>query len=179
MANKLTKDLEQPAFPRGILLRDARSGRYSKKHGLSKTPEFMARSAMIKRCYNPKCKDYKYYGARGIRVCEEWLGSFELFLSDVGFKPSAQHSLDRYPNNNGNYEPGNVRWATKKEQANNRRNNRLITFQGETKTLTEWAEVLGLPAPALSLRIIRMGWSTEEALTLGLGEYRNKKDKTQ
>lgn len=77
--------------------------------------------AIKNRCYNAKLKCYGNYGGRGIRVCARWLNSFEDFCSDVGERPGSQYSLDRFPNNDGNYEPGNVRWATKSQQARNRR----------------------------------------------------------
>lgn len=87
------------------------------------TPEYNTWSGIKDRCYNPKCKEYKYYGARGIKMCDEWLNDFQAFFDYVGKKPGVGHeySIDRYPNNDGNYEPGNVRWATASEQVHNRR----------------------------------------------------------
>jgi hypothetical protein len=78
---------------------------------------------MKQRCCNPKNGSYYKYGGRGITVCNEWMASFEAFLEDVGKRPSMAHTLDRFPNNDGNYEPGNVRWATIEQQANNKRPN--------------------------------------------------------
>lgn len=84
-------------------------------------PEYGPWKAMKQRCHCPKDKDHHRYGGRGIIVCDRWRESFAAFLQDVGPRPSLAHSLDRYPNKDGNYEPGNVRWATAKQQANNRR----------------------------------------------------------
>lgn len=84
-------------------------------------PEYTAWTNMITRCTNPKHNRWKHYGGRGISVCARWRGSYEAFLADVGRKPSPSHSLDRYPNNDGNYEPTNVRWATDDQQARNKR----------------------------------------------------------
>lgn len=100
------------------------------KHGHARdgcqTPEYRAWHSLIQRCTNPNIVGYKHYGGRGIRVCESWRNSFALFLLDMGEKPSPKHSIDRYPDNNGNYEPGNCRWATAKEQMDNRRPIRAI-----------------------------------------------------
>lgn len=97
----------------------------STKHGHAvdgkQTPEFKAWVNMKYRCDNPSAQNYEYYGARGITVCDRWRDSFEVFLADMGPRPGAGYSLDRYPNNDGNYEPGNCRWATADEQAKNRR----------------------------------------------------------
>lgn len=90
-------------------------------HRLTRTPEHVAWSSMLQRCENPKNPNYPNYGGRGISVCERWRASFEAFLTDVGPRPSPKHSIDRHPNNDGNYEPGNVRWATISEQAWNKR----------------------------------------------------------
>ena len=89
-------------------------------HGMSRTGMYRRWCAMIKRCENPRDKAYKHYGARGIEVCKEWRESFEAFLEDVGECPQPGYSLDRI-NNDGNYEPGNVRWATQSQQVNNSR----------------------------------------------------------
>ena len=93
------------------------------KHLLSQHPSYAAWSAMKRRCYDVKIKDYPRYGGRGITVCNRWLNSVESFIEDMGIRPSKEYSLDRI-NNDGNYEPSNCRWATNKEQANNKENYR-------------------------------------------------------
>ena len=125
--------------------------------------EYNIWSGVIKRCTNPKCRAWKNYGGRGITICDRWRHSFANFLADVGERPSIKHSLDRYPDQNGNYEPGNVRWATAKEQCRNKRNNRLITLNGETRCVAEWADVLGLKASVISNRL-HFGATPEQAL---------------
>lgn len=106
-------------------------------HGESEpaTPEFKAWSGMKNRCLNPRYIRYAEWGGRGITVCEKWISSYEAFLADVGRRPSPRHSLDRYPDNNGNYEPGNVRWATPEEQSRNRRPRRWYKKPAEAEAV--------------------------------------------
>lgn len=135
-----------------------------KTHGLTHTPEFHAWTALKGRCLNPRNGSYHRYGGRGIKVSPLWVDDFMRFLSDVGLRPSPKHSIDRYPDNDGDYEPGNVRWATVMEQSRNRSTNRLITFRGETKTLVDWAKSAGIGVELLWWRLSR-GQSLEHALT--------------
>ena len=132
------------------------------------SPEYISWQSMISRCTLPHRKAYSSYGGRGITVCERWHKSFQDFLSDMGLKPSRKHTLDRYPNKNGNYEPGNVRWATAIEQGRNRRNNCMLTHNGETLCIPEWAERVGIPARVIHSRIFHR-WTASDALTLPQG----------
>lgn len=132
-------------------------------HGMKHTVEYNAWKEMKQRCDNPKMHAYHSYGGRGITVCERWSHSFENFLQDVGRKPSHLHSIDRI-NNDGNYEPGNVRWATKKEQGRNRRSNTHIEHNGQSLCVSEWCEVYGLHTNTFLNRLNR-GWSIERSLT--------------
>jgi hypothetical protein len=101
------------------------------EHGLSGTPEHAAWGSARDRCTNPHSSSWANYGGRGIGMCPEWAASFEAFLAHIGPRPSPSHSLDRYPDNDGHYEPGNVRWATKREQDRNRRTTKLTLEQTE------------------------------------------------
>jgi hypothetical protein len=96
---------------------------------MSKTPEHKAWRQILARCGSPGASGYENYGGRGIRVCAEWAGSFEAFISDMGLRPSADYSIER-ENTNGNYEPGNCKWATKSEQARNTRRSRTWIVLG-------------------------------------------------
>lgn len=127
--------------------------------------EYKAWKAMLYRCKYPR--RHPYHAGRGIQVCRRWKGpkGYTAFRSDVGPRPSPKYSLDRYPDNNGNYRPGNVRWATKQQQALNSRRCHMITAVGQSKSLGEWAKALGLRQEALRHRIDR-GWPIELAVTV-------------
>lgn len=133
------------------------------KHGLSYTPEYRAWQQMRLRCLDPKHAAYSDYGGRGITVCDRWKDSPSAFLTDIGPKPSPKHELDRYPDNNGNYEPGNVRWALRNDNCRNRRSNRLIDCDGEQLPLVAWAERSGVRADTISERLAR-GWDSRRAI---------------
>lgn len=137
------------------------------KHGQATkgkvTTEYRIWSCMIDRCENVNTPAYSDYGGRGIKVCERWRNSFESFLSDVGKRPSKNHSLDRL-NNDGNYEPGNFRWATRKEQSRNTRRTLIVEYNGENKPLREFCEHLKLDFRSVWHRISKEGLSVKEAL---------------
>jgi len=150
----------------GCLALEVRSktGKANTTHGMTDSVEFGIWRGIIRRCTEKENKGYRRYGGRGIKVCKRWL-VFENFFADVGSRPSPQHSLDRYPNNNGNYEPSNVRWATRKQQMRNMRNNKVVTFNGKTQTLVEWAEELHIKYATLKNRINTLNWPIERAFT--------------
>lgn len=118
---------------------------------------------MRTRCLNPKSDQYPQYGGRGIKVAEAW-DSFEVFLADMGERPAGT-TLDRWPDVNGDYRPGNCRWATMRQQENNKRNNVLLTHAGKTQTVAEWAREKGLIYQTIRARL-RAGWSVAEALDM-------------
>lgn len=126
------------------------------------TAEYKAWCAMIERCQSNHPASKNYY-RRGITVCERWKHSFPNFLTDMGRKPSPRLTLDRI-DNDGNYEPGNCRWATREEQGRNKRSNRLITFRGETLCMADWSRRTGLHPMTLRRRL-SAGWPVERALT--------------
>lgn len=141
-------------------------GENLRTHGLSGTPEHRAWCGMMTRCYwsKPGDKNYALYKGAGVVVADRW-HDFKNFLADIGLKPSPKHSIDRYPNPIGNYEPDNVRWATSKEQCRNwSTRNRRITFGDQTMLLSEWAQQLGLTRESLRDRL-DSEWSVEKALT--------------
>lgn len=136
------------------------------KHGMHDSPENLAWRHMLDRCYNPNSQRYDRYGARGIRVCAQWKNSFEAFFADMGNRPTPKHSLDRIEND-GDYEPGNCRWATRAEQSRNRSDNVHLEFDGRSQTIAEWAREIGIGTKTLSCRLAA-GWSVEESLTRSL-----------
>lgn len=145
------------------------------KHGRTNTPEFSTWTDIQTRCHNENSTSYPGYGGRGIFVCERWRSSFELFLADMGHRPSPEHSIDRV-DNDGNYEPGNCRWATREEQANNKRTNRRIEIEGQTKNLSEWATLAGV-TPSCILRRIHAGKAGKDLIApryAGPREYQKK-----
>jgi hypothetical protein len=132
-------------------------------HNQSKTREFEIWLGIKKRCLNKNCHAYKDYGARGIMICDKWLISFEEFLADMGHAPSELYSIDRI-DNNGNYEPSNCRWVTRKEQNNNTRRNRIFSYEGNNYTLSNLCDKLGLKYKLIYDRVTKLNWSLEEAI---------------
>lgn len=135
-------------------------------HGGTGTPEYYTWRNMITRCYWVNAECFRNYGGRGITVCERWRTSFANFKADMGERPTPQHTLERI-DNDGHYCPENCKWATKSEQALNRRpkyTSRLLTIGNITRTIGEWARLYGLNAGTLRGRIDR-GWNLEAALT--------------
>jgi hypothetical protein len=139
------------------------------KHGMSKleghphgTRAYRAWETMKSRCYRPNNASYSRYGGRGITVCDVWARSFIKLVEDMG-EPLPGQQLDRI-NNSGNYEPGNCRWVYPKENGRNRSSNKRLSFGGETKCLSEWAEEYAIPYNTLFSRLSN-GWSFERAIT--------------
>jgi hypothetical protein len=124
-----------------------------RKIGAGTTKAYSIWGAIKARCHNPKNSHYHMYGGRGIAVCERWRNSFENFFEDMGECPSDTHSIDRYPDVNGNYEPGNCRWATPKEQGANTRKNVYFEYNGEKLHLLEWARRLDVSKGFITNRI--------------------------
>ncbi len=137
----------------------------NKVHEKSNTRLYRIYVGMKQRCYKVSEPCYKYYGGRGIKICNEWLQDFMSFYNWAianGYKENL--TIDRI-DVNGNYEPNNCRWATRKEQMNNMRTNRLLTYKGITKNISEWAKEYKIPYDVLQNRITKHGWSIERALT--------------
>jgi hypothetical protein len=154
----------------------ADKGKHFITHGHTRqrkpSPTYLAYRNTLTRCTNPKSDHWHSYGGRGIAVCARWLESFENFLADMGECPSGL-TLDR-EEVDGNYEPGNCRWATDDEQANNKRTSHFVEFNGERLTVTQWANRLNIPANTIYSRLKKQRWSVEKTLTTPTGIGRNQ-----
>ncbi len=143
-------------------------GRHNLGHGHcvdhELSPTYKTWQSMRSRCKHPYVVGYENYGGRGIKVCEKWQ-TFDGFLSDMGPRPDKNYSIDRI-DVDGDYEPGNCRWASRAEQARNRTDSRNITYNGETMIVGDWAKRVGIGVVALINRI-KVGWPLEDALTVG------------
>lgn len=133
----------------------------STKHGMRHTREYNIWCHMKARCYRKTNTRYKYYGARGIKICDQWVNSFKQFYLDMGDAPD-KYTIERI-NNNGNYEPSNCKWATQYDQVQNSRNCVYITYMKQTKTLTNWAKTIGITKNAMMQRHYRK-WPIEKML---------------
>lgn len=142
-------------------------------HGMRGTALHMVWKNMLTRVRNPHSEKFPSYGGRGITVCERWL-RFENFMEDMGASFSPELQLERI-DNDGNYEPNNCCWTTRKEQGRNKRNNVFITYKGITRTLPEWADTMGIYREVLRQRIDRYGWSVDRALTTPVRRLRARK----
>lgn len=133
------------------------------RHGATYTREYAIWSGIVKRCRHGTSRRPEY---RDVPLAPEWEGDggFERFLAHVGAAPSSKHTIDRIDNSRG-YVPGNVRWATMREQNQNRSDNVVVEYGGLSLCITEWARQLGLPVTTLHNRLFRLGWSAEAALT--------------
>jgi hypothetical protein len=149
------------------------------KHGLARrgkcVPEFNLWRHMAQRCFNPANPGYPNYGGRGITMCARWRDSFVAFLEDMGPRPSPAHSVDRFPNQNGNYEPGNCRWATPLQQSRNSRNNTIIEYKGERLCMAEWGERFHIHPGTIYSRLVCYKWSVERALTTPVRPHRERR----
>jgi hypothetical protein len=137
------------------------SAKAKRKHGMSDSRLFSIWLGMIDRCRNDRSGNY---GKRGIKVCERWEKSFVNFYEDMGEPPSPYHSIERN-DVNGDYEPSNCRWATREEQANNTRKNTFLTYNGETKTMAQWARDKNIKPATICNRLYVLGWTLERTLT--------------
>lgn len=119
-------------------------------------------ASMMQRCTNPKRRSYKHYGGRGITVCLRWR-TFENFLADMGDRPDGK-TIDRWPDKDGNYEPGNCRWATNSEQARNSSQTVMVEINGETRPLVEWCERRKISVNTVRCRVKKHGWDYARAI---------------
>jgi len=147
-------------FSCGCLQKERRLETHT-KHGMTRTPTWNSWCSMLTRCYTPSNISFPYYGGKGVKVCERWRNSFANFLADMGERPKGK-TIDRI--HGGNYEPGNCRWSTQKEQVRNSSSAHYIEFRGERLTVGDWSERLGFSRQTLWRRI-RKGWTLERVFT--------------
>jgi len=153
---------QNPAYKHGHACRGKRVGIYRRWQHL------------IQRCYNPNDRDYPNYGGKGIQVCDRWRYNFPLFLADMGTPADSSWSVDRIDNSKG-YEPANCRWATPKQQANNRRGTKMLTIRGVTRPLSEWCALAGIGSKTVLYRLKHRGMTHEEAVYTPLVWTKEKK----
>lgn len=147
---------------------------YAKREGSKQQrPEYYVWAAMLQRCTNSRSPHFKWYGARGVKVCTRWR-KFDNFLADMGPRPTDKHpsgaarfTIER-KDVNGNYNPSNCIWATTAEQGLNRRNNFLVAYRGERRPLSYWVRLLGLNYKVVHQRMTRDGWSAERSFATGV-----------
>ena len=132
-------------------------------HGMSHHPLYPVWITMRQRCRDPNCRGYRWYGAKGVRVCPEWdsFPNFVRWAEQSGYRPGL--TIDRI-NSSGNYSPDNCRWVTIQDQQRNRTSNHRLTFNGESKSIQEWSELTGISRTTINGRL-RLGWNIEDVLT--------------
>lgn len=142
-----------------------RASETHKKHGYTGKRLYRIYHKIRERCYRPNNRNYKYYGGRGITICDEWYHNFQAFMEwSLSHGYTDDLTIDRIDNEKG-YAPDNCRWVTMQRQNCNRRNNHLLEFNGQTKTVSDWSRETGIKQQTILHRINRMGWGTEKALT--------------
>lgn len=146
-------------------------------HGMYGTPTYKSWQKMKERCMNPNSNRYALYGGKGVKVCERWM-VFENFFEDMGVRPDGT-SLDRWPDRNGMYEPGNCRWATNREQERNRNTTRFLTIGGVTKSAADWADEAGIKLCTLLARIDDSGMAPQLAIEHKKGSIFKKRDESK
>lgn len=148
--------------------------KYNATHQLRHLPEYPIWIGMKRRCRSRSPEVWKYYGGRGISVCQDWQTSFEIFFKDMGPRPSPDHSIDRI-DNNGPYSPTNCRWATNKEQKRNCTNSRILEYQGKRQCVAAWADEVGIPISILRHRL-SANWAISRLLTTSIAS-RSKRNR--
>jgi hypothetical protein len=158
--HNLSKALSNPESTAGTRSCGCLMGKGNIKHGLCDSGAYQTWKSVLSRCLNPNYTAYKDYGGRDITVCDKWL-TFEGFYEDMGKRPNGL-TIDRIDNDKG-YSKENCKWATKETQANNRRSNVILEYNGKKMTIAQWAREIGVTKGALKSRIER-GWAIERAL---------------